>query len=88
MAERGSSKHGPILDEKMQQETRGLRNAGQSPHVEDWRETEPVPDETDSPEVQEAFGGGLDAGRTVDGEGDSLADSPADLDDSEAGEEP
>lgn len=88
MAERGSSKHGPILDEKMQQETRGLRNAAQSPHVEDWRETEPVPDETDSPEVQAAFDRGRDGERTVDGKGDSLAGSPADVDDPEAGEEP
>lgn len=61
MAERGSSKHGPILDEKMQQETRGLQNAGRSPHAEDWRETEPVPDDTDSAEVQEAFEAGRGA---------------------------
>ncbi len=93
MAERGSSKHGPILDEKMQQETRGLQNAGQSPHVEDWRETEPVPDETDSPEIQEAFARGqsdtdsqADEDPLTDGPGNDLGDAAAGTE--AAGEEP
>lgn len=43
--ERGNTKHGPIRDDEMAHETRGMvRGAGQRPHAEEWRETEPVED--------------------------------------------
>ena len=54
--ERGNTKHGPRLDEEMEQETRGMvQGHGGSPHVESFRETEPLPDDTDSAETQDAF---------------------------------
>jgi hypothetical protein len=39
--ERGSSKHGPRLDEEMEQEDQTITRSGQPPHTEEWRETEP-----------------------------------------------
>ncbi|MFC8302596.1 hypothetical protein ACFUCV_02810 [Specibacter sp. NPDC057265] len=55
MAERGSTKHGPHLDDEMQHETQGMVRGNQPAHAEEWRETEPFPDETDSAEVQNAL---------------------------------
>ena len=55
-AQRGNTKHGPNLDEQLEQETRGMvQGHGGAPHAEPFRETEPLPDDTDSAEVQEAF---------------------------------
>jgi Protein of unknown function (DUF2795) len=43
--ERGNTKHGPAHDQQMAREAEGMvRGAGQSPHGEKWRETEPVED--------------------------------------------
>jgi hypothetical protein len=54
--ERRSAKHGPLRDEEMAHETEGLvRGAPQRPHIEQWRETEPVDDAglaADRPETQ------------------------------------
>lgn len=55
MAERGNTKHGPILDEELKHETQGAVHANQPPHAEEWRETEPFPDDTDPAEVQKAL---------------------------------
>lgn len=63
-SERGNSKHGPQLDEQMEQETRGMVQGHGAPHVEPFRETEPLPDDTDPEEVERAF-------RGVRGEGDA-----------------
>jgi hypothetical protein len=46
MAERGNTKHGSNLDDQMKHETQGAVHANQPPHVEEWRETEPFPDES------------------------------------------
>lgn len=54
-AERGSTKHGPHLDEQMKQETRGMVQGHGSPHAEPFRETEPLPDDTDDPQTRRAF---------------------------------
>jgi hypothetical protein len=54
VAERGNTKHGQHLDDKMQQETQGMVKGNQPAHVEEWRETEPFPDDTDTAEVQDA----------------------------------
>lgn len=62
MVERGNTTHGPALDDQMQHETQGLRQGGRSGHAEEWRETEPLPDDTDSREVREAFRENLRAG--------------------------
>jgi hypothetical protein len=55
MAERGNTKHGPILDDELKNETQGAVHANQPPHAEEWRETEPFPDDTDPAEIQEAL---------------------------------
>ena len=62
MVERGNTTHGPALDDKMQQETQALRQGNRSGHVEEWRETEPLPDDTDSPEIRESVRENLPAG--------------------------
>lgn len=54
-AQRGNTKHGPNLDEQLEQESRGMVQGHGAPHAEPFRETEPLPDDTDAPEVQEAF---------------------------------
>ncbi len=56
-AERGNTKHGPQQDEQLEQETRGMVQGHGSPHVEPFRESEPLPDDTDPPEVERAFRG-------------------------------
>jgi hypothetical protein len=48
--ERGNTTHSPRLDDKMKQEGQGAFKANKPAHVEEWRETEPFPDETDSPD--------------------------------------
>lgn len=54
-SQRGSSKHGPQLDEQMEQESRGMVQGHGSAHAEPFRETEPLPDDTDDPAVERAF---------------------------------
>ncbi|MEU4576923.1 DUF2795 domain-containing protein [Nonomuraea sp. ATR24] len=41
--ERGSSKHGPRIDEHQKQETEGLVRGGGTSHAEEWKEPEPMP---------------------------------------------
>ena len=53
--QRGNTKHGPRLDEQMEQETRGMVQGHGAPHAEPFRESEPLPDETDGAEVERAF---------------------------------
>jgi hypothetical protein len=55
-AERGSTKHSPRIDDELEQETRGMTqgHAG-AVHVESFRETEPLPDDTDDVDVDAAF---------------------------------
>jgi hypothetical protein len=40
--QRGSSKHGPRLDDELEEETEDLTRSGQPPRAEEWRETEPT----------------------------------------------
>ncbi len=61
MAERGNTKHGSELDDQMKHETEGIVRGTKPPHVEEGRETEPFPDETDPQEVNPETGNG-DAG--------------------------
>lgn len=43
--ERESTKHGPLQDDKLKHETEALERGGpQRPHIEEWREVEPVDD--------------------------------------------
>ncbi|MCH6471481.1 hypothetical protein [Sinomonas terrae] len=62
MIERGSNKHGPQLDDEMKHEDQGTVRSGRPGHVEDFRQTEPFPDDTDSPEVQAAVEHGTTGG--------------------------
>lgn len=55
MAERGNTTHGRRLDEEMKQETEGLTKNTIPDHAEEWRQPEPMPDDTDSGEVQDAM---------------------------------
>ncbi|MCZ2403793.1 hypothetical protein IV498_11495 [Paenarthrobacter sp. Z7-10] len=57
MAERGNTTHSPQLDDKMKQETQAMTQGNQPGHVEEWRETEPMPDDTDPEEVRQAMSG-------------------------------
>ena len=55
MAERGNTKHGSNLDDQMKHETQGVVHGNQPAHAEEFRETEPFPDDTDPNEVREAL---------------------------------
>lgn len=55
MAERGNTKHNSELDDQLQHEDQPIIQGNKAPHAEDFRETEPFPDETDDPEVQAAM---------------------------------
>lgn len=54
MAERGSNKHGPELDEEMKQEAQSGVDAIKPSHREEFRQSEPFVDDTDPEDVQEA----------------------------------
>jgi hypothetical protein len=54
MAERGSDKHGPELDEQMKQEAQSGVQGIKPSHLEEFRQSEPFTDDTDSEEVQAA----------------------------------
>jgi hypothetical protein len=62
-SQRGNTKHGPHLDEQLEQETRGMVQGHGSPHAEPFRETEPLPDDTDAPATERAFRNDHDAER-------------------------
>ncbi|WP_334172371.1 hypothetical protein [Sinomonas sp.] len=68
MIERGSNKHGPQLDDEMKHEDQGTLRSGRPGHVEDFRQTEPFPDDTDSPETQAAMGHGVGVPEVDEGE--------------------
>lgn len=53
--QRGNTKHGPRLDDQMEQETRGMVQGHGSPHAEPFRESEPLPDDTDDPVTERIF---------------------------------
>lgn len=67
MAERGNTKHGAHLDDKMRQETQGAVKGNQPAHVEEGRETEPFPDDTDPREVQDSLNPNPGMDTPVDG---------------------
>lgn len=71
MAERGNSAHGRRMDEEMKHETQNLTRNAAPDHAKEWRQPEPLADDTDSAEVQEVLGGpqGTEAS-TLQPEGD------------------
>lgn len=55
-AQRGNTKHAQELDDQLEQETRGMvQGHPGAAHTEPFRETEPLPDDTDDIETQRAF---------------------------------
>lgn len=57
MIERGNTTHDPEQDEQLAHEAQGIvQGRGGSGHVEEARQTEPLPDDTDSDDVQRAAG--------------------------------
>jgi hypothetical protein len=59
--ERGSTKHGPKLDDELQHETENMMRSGQATHAEEFKETEAIlGDESD--EFGAGGAEGLDAG--------------------------
>jgi len=47
--ERGSSKHGPHLDEQMEHEVRGIVQGGSDSHAEEWHDPEPPGEDQPNP---------------------------------------
>jgi Protein of unknown function (DUF2795) len=41
VVDRGSSKHGPRVDDQLQRETEPVTHTAQPDHLEEWRQTEP-----------------------------------------------
>jgi len=59
--ERGSTKHGPLHDDRLAQETEGMvRDAPQPARTEEWREPEPVDDPRELFDAQTAGPSGQD----------------------------
>ncbi|MBD7994701.1 hypothetical protein H9639_05255 [Arthrobacter sp. Sa2CUA1] len=56
MAERGNSTHGRRMDEELKHETQNLTRRATPDTTQEWRNPEPLADDTDSPEVQAAMG--------------------------------
>jgi len=56
MSERGNTTHGFNLDDELQQEEQAIIQGHRPGHVEEFRQTEPLPDDTDSDEVNQASG--------------------------------
>ena len=73
MSERGNTTHGPRQDEELKHEAQSFVQGHGPSHVEEWRQTEPMPDDTDDAEVVAASG--------IDGEerdaGDTVSDPAA-----------
>lgn len=49
--DRGSSKHGPRLDEQMEHEVQGMLKAERPTHAEEWTEAEPAGEDQPDPGV-------------------------------------
>lgn len=57
MTERGNTTHRPDFDEQLAHEAQSIvQGHGSNAHVEEFRQSEPVPDDTDSPETLAASG--------------------------------
>lgn len=77
MTDRGNSTHGPELDDQLAHEAQSIvQGHGNNAHVEEFRQSEAVPDDTDDAETVAASGydgaveGALqDDGSVLDGDG-------------------
>ena len=61
MSERGNTTHNARLDDELKHEAQSIVQGHGPSHVEEFRQTEPLPDDTDDAETLEASGmdGGL-----------------------------
>jgi hypothetical protein len=75
MAERGNTKHGPLQDEQLAHEAQPFVQGHGPSHVEEWRQTEPMPDDTDDAEVVAASG--IDGEERPAGDAAASAGGPA-----------
>ncbi|RWZ53074.1 hypothetical protein ELQ90_03885 [Labedella phragmitis] len=78
MSERGNTTHSARLDEELKHETQSIVQGHGPSHVEEFRQTEPLPDDTDDAEVLEASG--VDGG-FIDADDPIVHRSPAGADD-------
>lgn len=76
MAERGNTKHGPAQDEQLAHEAQPFVQGHGPSHVEEWRQTEPMPDDTDDAEVVAASG--IDGAERAADDDVTGADDPGD----------
>jgi hypothetical protein len=58
MIERGNTTHGPRQDEELKHEAQSFVQGHGPSHVEEWRQTEPMPDDTD--DVEAVIASGID----------------------------
>jgi len=72
MTDRGNGTHSPRVDDQLAHEAQPIVQGHGEAHVEEWYQSEPMPDDTDSAEVRDAAG--------VTGE---LADAPEGVVDAE-----
>ncbi|PZF57680.1 hypothetical protein DEJ23_05915 [Curtobacterium sp. MCSS17_008] len=57
MTDRGNTTHGPELDDQLAHEAQSIvQGHGSNAHVEEFRQSEPVPDDTDDAETVTASG--------------------------------
>jgi hypothetical protein len=81
MAERGNTTHRPELDEQLAHEAQSIvQGHGSNSHVEEFRQSEPVPDDTDDAETLRASGyDGEVEGELQDDSTDVLPEDDADV---------
>lgn len=87
MIERGSTRHNPQLDDELKHESQSLVQGRPGPgHVEEWRQTEGMPDDTDSGEAADALGVVGDLQEAPDGASEvDAADAVAPVESSDDG---
>lgn len=89
MTDRGSSTNGPRIDDELAHEAQSIvQGHGSNAHVEEFRQAEAVPDDTDDAETLATSGydgeveGSLqDDGSVLDGGSDAVFTSETDADD-------
>ncbi|WIB15945.1 hypothetical protein DEJ34_02100 [Curtobacterium sp. MCPF17_050] len=79
MSERGNTTHNPELDDQLAHEAQSIvQGHGSNAHVEEFRQSEPVPDDTDDAETVQASGydGDLEGALVDDSTDVDAADDP------------
>ncbi|WIB26912.1 hypothetical protein [Curtobacterium sp. MCSS17_015] len=79
MSERGNTTHNPELDDQLAHEAQSIvQGHGSNAHVEEFRQSEPMPDDTDPAETVQASGydGDLEGGLVDDTTDVDAADDP------------